>query len=113
MFGAPVASVCASNQITPDFLGHMVESEGVWFPWPNQKLDMGSGLLTLTIRNSSLVNRDQGFQFAMKMLVSPGRFPCRLEAKTSLDPSRENIGNPSKVSLKVTFSNPEPSRLIR
>src|SRR5437667_6272993 len=60
-----------------------------------------------------LVNRDQGFQSAMKTLVSPGRFPWRLEEKTSLDPSRENMGNPSKVSLKVTRSNPVPSGLIR
>jgi hypothetical protein len=49
----------------------------------------------------------------MKMFVSPSARSWRFDAKTSCDPSGENIGNPSNVAFVVTRSRPVPSRLIR
>src|SRR5215467_11175113 len=40
-------------------------------------------------------------QSAMKTFVSPCFAECLFDAKTSFLPSGENIGKPSKVSLKV------------
>ncbi len=51
-------------------------------------------------------------QSAMKTFVSPRVFALRLDANTSFLPSGENIGKPSKVSLYVMRSSPDPSTLI-
>ena len=48
----------------------------------------------------------------MKTFVSPSDFALRFEANTMRLPSGENIGNPSKVSLKVMRSRPVPSTLM-
>ena len=59
-----------------------------------------------------MVERVHSAQSAMKTLVSPCLAALRFEQKTIFLPSGENIGNPSKVSLNVTRSSPEPSTLI-
>src|SRR5262249_40207292 len=51
-------------------------------------------------------------QSARKRFVSPLTLPFRLLAKTSDLPSGENIGKPSKLSLKVTCVAAVPSSLI-
>jgi radical SAM superfamily enzyme YgiQ (UPF0313 family) len=58
-------------------------------------------------------SRLQSTQSAMNTFVSPRTFPFRLLAKTSFFPSRLNIGNPSKVSFRVTRSSPVPSTFTR
>ena len=55
-----------------------------------------------------MVEQVHSTQSAMKTSVSPCFAALRLEQKTIFLPSSENIGKPSKASLNVTRSIPEP-----
>src|SRR5437660_542074 len=76
--------------------------------------DDGRSTMTIDDRRWPIADRRRyGLQSAMNTFVSPSTFQFRFDPKTSFFPSGENIGKPSKVSLKVTCSRPLPSRFTR
>jgi hypothetical protein len=64
-------------------------------------------------RPEHLASYRHAAQSARKTFSSPGAAAFRLAQKTSLAPSRENMGNDAKPSAWVTRSRPEPSTLTR
>src|SRR2546425_11661314 len=56
-----------------------------------------------------LEHQGRSTQSAMKMLVSCGSLPCRLDAHTSCLPSGENIGKASNSGDVVICCSPAPS----